>query len=197
MSEESQSAIIEMDVGLQAKSKGEIDEYLIKTEVIKDNLEEIRKASGGEISEDTIIPAGTQAKKSKKEEAEQKTEITEFLEELNEGDINKLRGFLRNPENFLQFGIERMFQSLGPNSVVILSLVAAITAAPILYIEILKALSVKGAPFNRDWRRLIQKEVDAGLTREQSKRIELGLDQTIISSPPTPPRFFPVIMHAT
>ena len=51
---------------------------------------------------------------------------------------------------------------------------------PILYIEIMKALSVKGGPFNRDWRRLIQNEIDAGLSRELVKRRELGIDQVII-----------------
>lgn len=187
--------IIEMDVGLQAKSKSEIDEYLQKTEVIKDNLQEIRKAVGDEIPEDAVLPKvvggketekktdkDTKGKKNdKKSEEEKKTELTEMLESLNEGDVNKLRSFLKNPENFLEMGIEKLFTALGPNSAVILSLVGAITAAPILYIEILKALSVKGGPFNRDWRRVIQKEVDAGLTREQVKLREVGASQTIIS----------------
>ncbi len=175
-----ESAIIEMDVGLEAKSKGEIDDYLLKTEIIKDNLEEIRKASGGEISEDTVIPTGSQKRRSKKEEAEEKTELTEFLEQLTDKDINKLAGFLKSPQSFIESGLKNLLTTLGPNAAVIIPLVAAITAAPILYIEILKALSVKGGPFNRDWRRAIQNEIDAGLTREQAKRTELGLDQVIL-----------------
>ena len=176
----SEQGIIELDVGLQAKSKSEIDDYLQKTVIIRENLEEIRTASGDEVTGDTVLPRATKGKKKQRED-EDKTELTDMLESLNENEINKLRGFLKSPQNFLKMGLDKLLTSLGPNSAVILTLVAAITAMPILYIEIMKALSVKGGPFNRDWRRLIQHEIDVGLSRELVKRRELGLDQVIIT----------------
>ena len=40
---------------------------------------------------------------------------------------------------------------------------------------------MKGGPFNRDWRRFIDGEVDIGLTREQQKLKELGFEQVILT----------------
>lgn len=145
-------------------------------------MQEIRIASGEEAGEGTTVLPSEKKKKSKsKSEDEEKTELTELLESLNDSEVNKLRSFLKNPESFMEMGIEKFLSFMGPNSAVILSLVAAITATPILYIEIMKALSVKGGPFNRDWRRLIQREVDAGLSREIVKLRELGVSQTILT----------------
>jgi len=60
-------------------------------------------------------------------------------------------------------------------------IIGAVIASAVLYIEIMKALSVKGGPFNRDWRRFLANEVDVGINRELQKRKELGLIQTIIT----------------
>ena len=63
----------------------------------------------------------------------------------------------------------------------ILPALAVAIGAPIVAIEFIKALSVKGGPLNRDWRRFIQEEINIGLSRVQQKRVELGLDQVILT----------------
>lgn len=146
----SETGIIEIDVGLQAKTKTEIDEYLEKVDKIKEGLGEARATDEGEEGP--------------------------TLEGAEQGG-NKILSALKNPQRFF----ESMLGKLVPSSPAILGLVGLIIASPIFFIEFMKKLSVKGGPFNRDFRRFIAEEVDVGLDRELQKRKELGLDQVIIS----------------
>jgi hypothetical protein len=189
-------SIIEIDVGLQAKSKAEIDEYLEKVNKIKEVLQLVRESEQEQQKEKTdkmkevseLVREAEQkeeeiTKKSKKgtKEKEEKTELTEALEGLSSSDVKKLQSFLKNPQGMIEGGIDSLFKRLGPNSAVILGIAGAVIAAPIFFIEFMKALSVKGGPFNRDFRRFIANEVDVGLDRELVKRRELGLEQVIFT----------------
>lgn len=161
MSSTENDAVIELNVGLQAATKDEIDEYLAKVQEIKDNLRGKSQTSSSSAKDDL-------------EKAQDK------IRKLNEKEVQKLESFLKNPEGFLEGKLEDLVKRLGPNTPLMLGIVSAITASAVLYMEILKALSQKGGPFNRDWRRLIQKEVTVGLSRLQQKRTELGIDIVIL-----------------
>jgi len=168
----SENGIIEIDVGLQARTKAEIDEYLEKVNEMKAGLEEVRPIL--EQIEGEGVEGATAKKTKTTKKTEEKTEFTEALEGLDKSEIQKIRGILRNPEGFMSGGIEKLLSRLGPNARVILGIVGAVIASPILFIEIMKQLSVKGGPFNRDFRRFIAEEVDVGLSRELVKMRELG-----------------------
>lgn len=172
-----ETGIIEFEVGLTSRTKSEIDEYRGKVEEIKESLKNLRSQEGKDDSKPT---AKKRTKTSSDTDDDDGGNILEKLKKLDDKEVNQLRSFLRNPDSFLEFGIEKLLERLGPNAPIILGLVSVIVATPLLYIEILKSLSVKGGPFNRDWRRFIQEEVTVGITREQQKRAELGIDQVIL-----------------
>jgi hypothetical protein len=149
-----EEAIIEIDVGLTGKTKQEIDDYLAKVGEIKE---------GKPVTEDQV-------------EA-----FKEVLGDLGEKEIEQLTSIMKNPQGFLTGQMEGIFARLGPTAPLIGTIVGAIIASGVLFIELMKFLSQKGGPFNRDWRRFIANEVDVGLNRELQKRKELGIDQVIIS----------------
>jgi len=164
----SEQAIIEMDIVLSARASGQIREIL---DEVKKKKSEKKEKGTDELAEDLL-----EVEKEKK-----KTELTEALEGLDKSDLKKLEGLLKHPESFIEGGMENLLKRLGPNAPMILGIVGLVIASPILFAEIMKALSVKGGPFNRDWRRFISKEFDVGLSREQSKLKELGFDQVILT----------------
>ena len=172
----SEEAIIEIDVGLTGSSKSEIDEYLEKLNEIKAQLVEVRGTSGDAGDE---VPA--KEGKDPKLSDDQKEQLSGFLKKLDENQLKQLQGLAKNPKGFIEGQMGKIFQTLGPRSAMMIPIIGAVVASAVLYIEIMKALSVKGGPFNRDWRRFISNEVDAGISRELQKRKELGIDQVIIS----------------
>lgn len=113
------------------------------------------------------------------EELEQiQSTIGDTLGGLDKADIAQFGIMAKNPTGFIGKTVGSLFTGqaaavMGPLSVAI--------ATPIVMIEILKALSVKGGPFNRDWRRFISEEVEVGLSRVQQKEKELGITQTILT----------------
>lgn len=167
----SEDGIIEIEVGLQARTKSEIDEYLAKTDQIKEVLQEIRELEEAEGQGEKGL--STSILKSKEVKPE-KADVTKALESFSESDIKKLQGFLRNPQGMLEGGLNQLLTKLGPNSAAILGIAGAVIASPIFFIALMKALSVKGGAFNRDFRRFIAEEVDVGLSREIVKLRELG-----------------------
>lgn len=167
----SENGIIEIEVGLQARTKSEIDEYLAKTDEIKEVLQQMREQEQAEGQGEEGVTTSILKKQKDKPE---KTDAIEALESFSEQDIKKLQSFLRNPQGMAAGGIESLLSKLGPNSAAILGIAAAVIAAPIFFLELMKKLSVKGGPFNRDFRRFIAEEVDVGLSRELVKMRELG-----------------------
>jgi hypothetical protein len=172
----SEEAIIEIDVGLTGSTKSEIDEYLAKLNEIKSELQEVR----GEGVAGEEVPSKTKDI-SKKLTADQEGELSDFLGKLDEGQLKQLQGLAKNPTSFIEGQMGKIFQTLGPRSAMMVPIVGAVVASAVLYIEIMKALSVKGGPFNRDWRRFLANEVEVGINRELQKRKELGIDQVVIA----------------
>lgn len=169
----SEEGIIEIEVGLQARTKAEIDEYLAKTDSIKEVLQELRELEDKEGDTEQGL-AGDLLKFENKKKKPEKADAIKALESFSESDVKKLQSFLRNPQGMAVGGIEQLLAKLGPNSAAILGIAGAVIASPIFFLELMKALSVKGGPFNRDFRLVIQEYIDVGLSRELVKMRELG-----------------------
>jgi len=146
------NAIIEVDVVLTAKATQEIDEAVTKLKGVKE----------------------------KKATAKGETEADEFFSKLDDTQLKQLEGLVRNPTGAVGDIFKKLLGGAGGAAKLIPILAIAISA-PIVIAEILKALSVKGGPFNRDWRRLINREVEVGLSRLQQKQKELGINQLILT----------------
>lgn len=93
---------------------------------------------------------------------------------IDAADLAQVGAMAKNPTSF----ISKIMKSgaakiLGPIGI---ALIAVATA-----IEVIKLLSVKGGPLNRDWRRFISAEVAVGLSREQQLEDRFGVSQTILT----------------
>ncbi len=187
------AAIIEMDVGLTAKSKSEIDTYLEKTDKIKENLKTIRSFDDEiekvidpakestrpefEDAEDTVERLVKEILKEE-EKKEEKTQQKKFKEAKLDKDAEKL---FTDPKGFIteqvRGELEKQFEDVLEAIPVVALVILAAKVAQYVLDEFVK----KGGPFNRDFRRFLQQEIDVGLSREQVKRRDLGIDQVIIS----------------
>lgn len=106
-----------------------------------------------------------------------KPDIDDKVKEIDE-KIKKLGKLAQNPIEELSDMIEAL---LPAKAKTIIKILLAGGATYAIAVEIIKILSMKGGPLNRDWRRMLSEEIDAGLSREMQKRRELGLDQVILT----------------
>jgi len=93
---------------------------------------------------------------------------------LDKADLVQMGAMARNPTSF----VSKLFKSgaakiLGPIAIAIIAVEVGI--------QIIKVLSVKGGPLNRDWRRFISNEVAVGLSRQQQLEDRFGVSQTILT----------------
>ena len=159
-----EEAIIEFDIELSAKA----------SEDIRAALEEAKKAKGEK--ETAAEPGAPEEEAKTPAELVEDKELDEVLTTIKKGDITQFGQLAKSPDAFIGNSVTKLFGGsaiLGP--------LALAVATPVVLAEILKALSVKGGPFNRDWRRFIDREIDIGLTREQQKLKELGFEQVILT----------------
>jgi len=159
-----EEAIIEFDIELSAKASEEIRAALDEAKQAKAQKE--TAAEPGAPEEEAKTPT----------ELVEDKELDEVLTTIKKGDIGQFGQLAKNPTGFIGGSLTKL---LGTSA--ILGPLALAVATPIVLAEILKALSVKGGPFNRDWRRFIDGEIDIGLTREQQKLKELGFEQVILT----------------
>lgn len=87
---------------------------------------------------------------------------------------------LANPKNmgpqFLQ-----LLAGFGPYGMAATAAIGAIIIAPEMIAQIIKILGQKGLPFNKDWVRLIENEVNGMMNIEDKKKRFLGQDAYIIT----------------
>lgn len=161
-----EEAIIEFDIELTAKASDEIKAALAETKAAKEGKEK-------EAEEPQDL-----AKDLLEEEGVKDDELAEFLTNVKEGDIKQFGQLAKSPGSFISGQLTKL---LGAGGAAIIGPIALAIATPIVMAEIIKALSVKGGPFNRDWRRFIAAEVEVGLSRVQQKEKELGISQVILT----------------
>lgn len=107
-----------------------------------------------------------------------KSVVGETLGGLDKADIVQFGAMAKNPTGAIGKIFTRL---LGSKAVAIMGPLAIAVATPIVIAEIIKVLSVKGGPLNRDWRRFIGDEIAVGLSRLQDKEDEFGVSQTILT----------------
>ena len=88
---------------------------------------------------------------------------------------------LSNPQEFVGTNILKTLGGAGPYGAFVVSAITAIVTAPAVAAEIIKLLSEKGLPLNRDWVRLIEDEVNGLFNVEEKKRRLLGIDSYIVT----------------
>lgn len=104
-------------------------------------------------------------------------EIMSALEDIDPKLLQKIFNKAKNPEA----GLMELLDAVLPAKAQMIMKIALAGGGGILVAqEIIKILAMKGGPLNRDWRRFLDQEVDAGLSRELQKRRELGFDQVIL-----------------
>lgn len=115
------------------------------------------------------------------EATEKKIKDVDFFDTLDDTKVKKLGQLMRQLQNPLSF-IEDILDAVLPARVQkILKILLAGGALLFIAAELIKFLGQRGGPLNRDFRRLLSEEVDAGLSRELAKRREIGIDQVIIT----------------
>lgn len=162
MSEE----ILSFEIVIDAKLSDETKENL---ETLKESKE--KKTTPSDDAGDLLAAEG---ELTGEQLEEIKADIMGELGDMKPGDLAQLGSFSKNPTAFLS-------KIMGSNITKILGPVAIATLAAAVSIEVIKLMSTKGGPLNRDWRRFISEEVAVGLTRLQDKEDLLGITQTILT----------------
>ena len=173
-----EKAVIEYEVKLTARASQEIDEAIKKLEDVKatkQSTEQEEDDSSPDEDAETLLGADVDIRSdSEKLQEDIKKQIKDNIPK----EIGDVADIALAPTLFIQKQIKSIFKS--PKFAPFLTAVMTPIMAIILTLEISKALSVKGGPFNRDWRRFIQQEVAIGINRELQKLDELGELQTIL-----------------
>lgn len=157
-----ENAILEFDIIIDAKLSED-------TEAEIKRLEELKK-----LQDDTGQGKTTDDEGKKKEDKEDEA-LTEF------GDTEEGKKFLRNPQAYIFEKVKAEFLEQFEDTLEAIPLIALAILAAKLAPMILKTLSMKGGPLNRDWKRFIADEVEVGLSRLQQKEKELGVSQVILT----------------
>jgi len=167
-SEEVLSFEIVIDAKLSAETKKTLEE-----------LKGVEKAKPGGPPSDISGEAAEIEGGFTPEELEQiQSTVGDTLGGLDKADITQFGLMAKNPGGFIGGTVGRLFTT---QAAAVMGPLAIAIATPVVMVEIIKALSVKGGPFNRDWRRFISEEVEVGLSRVQQKEKELGITQTILT----------------
>lgn len=162
MSSNSETAILEFDIVIDAKLSEDTEKEIEKLQELKSLQEETGQAET------------TEEKAAKKEKDEDET-LTEF------GETAEGEKFLRNPQKYIFEKVKAEFLDQFEDTLEAIPLIALAILAAKLAPIILQTLSVKGGPLNRDWKRFIADEVEVGLSRVQQKEKELGVSQVILT----------------
>ena len=88
---------------------------------------------------------------------------------------------ISNPQQFVGSQMLRLLGGAGPHGAAVVAAITAIISAPKVMETIIQTLSTKGMPFNADWHRLIETEVNALFDIEAKKRRLLGEDGFVVT----------------
>jgi len=146
------------------------------SEETKKNLEELKSASDEDKVREGML--GLEKKQDvlpKIEPEDVQDQLGEAMEVGKDG-MKNMASFAKNPGGMVKGLMTKLLGAgamAGPLAIAI--------AAPIVMVEMIKLMSVKGGPLNRDWRRFIDSEVAVGLSREQQLEDRFGVSQTILT----------------
>jgi len=164
-------AVLEFEIIIDAKLSDDT----------KKNLEELKKAkdpdsAADQLSDESLEELGGEFSPAQLEQI--RSTVGETLGGLDKADLAQFGTMAKNPTGMITKTLTRL---LGSSGAAILGPLAIAITAPIVMTEIIKALSVKGGPFNRDWRRFLANEIRVGLSKEQQLEDRFGVSQTILT----------------
>jgi hypothetical protein len=193
----SEEAILEFTIIVNAKASQQTDDLIKSLESAKKTkqtlqpVEEQREEALDFESEEAMQdPDFFRAKSNAIRDAigeevekavDEKIKNYDFLENLDDTQIKRFGTILKQFQNPLGF-LEDALDAILPVRVTkILKILLAGGGIAFIANEMIKFLGQKGGPLNRDFRRLMSEEVDAGLSRKLAIRRELGVDQVILT----------------
>lgn len=180
----SESVVYEISLSAEAK------EEVFSTEKKVQDLKEIVAKLEAEIN--TILekpiekktedetPSKPQEAKSEEKKDAALTEGEKFIKNIDSKGLGNLRSLSSNPETMLSGQFLSFLTKGGPQTAIIAALISAAVSSPETLNQIIKALAAPGGPLNRDWRRMIDKQVDIGLSRAQIERRQVGRDILVL-----------------
>ena len=92
---------------------------------------------------------------------------------------------LSNPQGFIGDNIVKTLSGVGPYARPAFAAITAIMTSAEVSKEIIRVLSEKGLPLNRDWKRIIEEEVNALFDVEEKKKRLLGIDAYVVTQTDT------------
>ncbi len=167
--------------------KKSLEETITKEEKLKgrEYLERQFGIEGGdelsEVIQQAIIDDIEEAITSEqKPQTIEQSEFDSFVKNLDASGLSTLQQLTTNPAGFIQ---TLAFSGLGKAAqfIPILGLLTTALSTPQVIRAIILKLSELGGPFNRDWRRYVQREIDGGIRRELQKLSEKGLTTDVFT----------------
>ena len=134
----------------------------------------IKKQAGQQPKEIGEISGKITPEKSNKILKNATTDVVQEKVGKIQTQMGNMTNFMKNPTGFIMGSMANAIPVLG-------SLLALALALPEIIDAIGNMLFGAGGPFDRRFRRLVQKEYTAFLTREEQKRRALGLDPLIFT----------------
>lgn len=202
---ENQNAVMEFTIHVTAKASPETKETIDKLKQAKkekngktdqpptteeeqfreeepetaEQLSQGKIISEGELKSFDTDPFFKQPKEG--EEGSLSKEVTDTFNKIDSQGLGTLSKIASNPGGTIADELTKVLAGIGPEGIALVSALGVVIASPEIVSSILNALSVPGGPLNRDWKRNISTEVDAGLSRQLVRQREVGIDQVIIS----------------
>jgi hypothetical protein len=198
----SRDAVIEYTIKVSAKADPTTKETIDKlkegkkttqpnTKPVKEGEEQLQDKPSREEFENQGVVAGGDLKnfqtdpffKTPEEEKESGTlskQATDTLNKIDSQGLSNLSSFASNPQQTVSNNLVKILTGLGPEGAALVAAIGSAIAIPEVAQTLLNFLSEPGGPLNRDFKRNIGAEVDAGLSRQLVRQREVGIDQVII-----------------
>lgn len=145
----------------------------------KKNIEDLKSAKDSKGTTEEGVEVDDLSKEFSPEQLDQvRSTIGEELGGLDSGQLTTFGKMGKNPKT----AVTKILQGIGGSTFAkILGPIGIALIAVEVTKEIIKLMSMKGGPLNRDWRRFIENEVAVGLSRQQQLEDRFGVSQTILT----------------
>ena len=186
-------AILEFEIVLNVKASEQTKQTMKDLEAVKRTVHEARQQTKDKgqnlpqyyknpLANFTAQPGAVREfQETQKEQQQIKKETLDFLQKLDNKGLQTLSSFATNPTGASLNALKSALTAVGADASILLGVVGIAITAPVVITQLIQALSVKGGPLNRDWRRYLGKEVDVGLSRMQVVQKEQGVDVVSIA----------------
>ena len=187
--------ILEFEIVLNVRASEETQQTIKKLEQTRDTVQQVKESTRNAKKQLTTPQFfknplaffnadefnAQQAEAGKIQDIQMKKETMDFLQKLNSQGLQTLSNFATNPTGATLNALTKVLAGAGADAAMFMSVIGIAVATPIVIDQLIKALSVKGGPLNRDFRIYLDKNIDVGLSRMQVKEREQGRDIVTIA----------------